>query len=183
LGATLSRLATSLYEESGVLTVEEGAAAVEAYLGILSGCIGSSDSARQGVGRREELWARIQRAIESRLGDPNLSPGDIAASLGVSTRHLHRLFSGADLTVGEWIRCRRLQRCRADLASPRLRDRTITEIALFWGFSDSSHFSRCFKSEFGLSARAFRKRVVNDPESGRLRAQVSNVLVSGGGGH
>lgn len=180
LGATLFRLATSLYDEAGVLTLDEGAAAVEAYLGILSGCIGSFDSARE-IDHREETWARIRKAIESRLGDPSLTPRDIAAALGISTRHLHRLFSGADLTVAEWVRCRRLQRCRADLANPRLRDRTITEIALFWGFSDSSHFSRCFKSEFGVSARAFRKRLVGNPESGHLRARVPNALASGRG--
>jgi AraC-like DNA-binding protein len=36
-------------------------------------------------------------------------------------------------------------------------DRTITEIALKWGFSDAAHFSRSFKASFGISPNAFRR--------------------------
>ena len=36
-------------------------------------------------------------------------------------------------------------------------DRTITEIAMKWGFSDAAHFSRSFKAAFGISPHAFRR--------------------------
>src|SRR4030081_251637 len=42
LGVTLFRLAASLYEEAPVLTLEEGTSAIEAYLEILSACLGRS---------------------------------------------------------------------------------------------------------------------------------------------
>ncbi len=76
-------------------------------------------------------------------------------------RHLHRLFSSQGGTLGGCIRERRLQHCQADLADPRFLPRTITEIALFWGFSDSAHFSHCFKQRFGISPREFRARVTS----------------------
>src|SRR4029077_19054695 len=75
---------------------------------------------------------------------------------GISVRHLHRLFAAKSCTVAEWIRGRRLERCRTDLSDPHLRDRNITDIALGWGFSDSAHFSHSFKQEFGVSPREFR---------------------------
>jgi AraC-like DNA-binding protein len=77
-------------------------------------------------------------------------------------RHLHRIFAAKGCTVTEWIRERRLERCRADLADPRLRERNITDIAFFWGFSDSAHFSHRFRQEFGVSPREFRAKVWND---------------------
>ena len=49
-------------------------------------------------------------------------------------------------------------RVRADLEDPRQRARSITEIALRWGFNDSAHFSRTFRARFGLSPRAVRGR-------------------------
>jgi AraC-like DNA-binding protein len=58
--------------------------------------------------------------------------------------------------VAEWIRERRLERCRGDLANPAMSDSSITDIALRWGFSDSAHFSHCFRKEFAVSPRHFR---------------------------
>jgi len=49
-----------------------------------------------------------------------------------------------------------------ELCDPRSAERNITEIAFFWGFSDSSHFSRSFKQQFGVSPRTFRLRSWNE---------------------
>jgi AraC-like DNA-binding protein len=66
------------------------------------------------------------------------------------------LFQGENNTVNRYIWDLRLEKCRADLANPLHRHRTITEIAFAWGFNNSTHFSRIFKERFGLSARAYR---------------------------
>lgn len=71
-------------------------------------------------------------------------------------RHLYRLFAGKGWTVTAWIRERRLEHCRSDITDPRLADWSITDIAFRWGFSDSSHFSHCFRNEFGVSPRQLR---------------------------
>lgn len=153
LGATLFRFSQSLYEEAERLKEEEAAAALDAYFQILSACIGRAESCER---RSPELRSRIQRFIDDHLSDPGLSPAEIAAAADISVRHLHRLFSNAGSTLGDCVRARRLAQCRNDLADPRLRGKTITEIAFFWGFSDSAHFSRSFRQQFGICPRIFR---------------------------
>src|SRR5581483_2092631 len=90
--------------------------------------------------------------------DPGLTPAQIAAATGISVRHLHRLFGDRGCTVAEWIWQQRLDRCRTDLYHSQASGRSITEIAFSWGFSDSAHFSRCFRKTFGLSPREFKSR-------------------------
>lgn len=158
LGATLFRLGTSLYREASVLSREQGIAAVEAYLHILSACIGVPDEAHVDT---PELTDRIESFINENLSNPALTPSEIAMSVGISVRHLHRLFLRKGTTVAEWIRHKRLENCRSELADPRLLDRNITDIAFSWGFSDSAHFSHCFKKQFGISPREFRASSLN----------------------
>jgi len=159
LGATLFSLATSLYEQAEEMNPHDGLVAVEAYLDILAGCIARPESAATKLDRCAQLRPRVENFIETHLQDPSLCPATIAAFAGISVRHVHRLFAAKGCTVAEWIRERRLERCRTDLSDPHLRERKITDIAFGWGFSDSAHFSHCFKQEFGVSPREFRSNV------------------------
>jgi AraC family transcriptional regulator, positive regulator of tynA and feaB len=163
LGAVLFRLAASLFEEAEAMSVQEGVAAIEAYLDMLAGCVGSPVAASTKLDHYAELCSRVQQFIETHLPEPTLNPTEIAAAVGVCVRHLHRLFAAKGCTVAEWIRERRLERCRTDLSDPRLCERNITDIAFFWGFNDSAHFSRCFKKEFGVSPREFRSHAWTGP--------------------
>jgi AraC family transcriptional activator of tynA and feaB len=156
-GAALCRLSRSIYDEAEHMGEEEGSAALEAYFEVLAACLGvRSHPAPRAV----ELRRLIHRYVESHLSESSLGPAEIASSTGISVRHLHRLFLVTGSTLGEYIRSRRLRGCRADLANPSMRERTITEIAFFWGFSDSAHFSHAFRKEFGISPRAFRARAL-----------------------
>jgi AraC-like DNA-binding protein len=155
-GAILSRLSQSLYEEAGRFGEKEGATALDAYFRILSACIGSPERAEQSS---PPLRLRIQKFIDAHLPDPGLRPAEIAAAADISIRHLHRLFSNSGGTLGDAIRERRLEQCRNDLTNPSLTRKTITEIAFSWGFSDSAHFSRSFRKQFGVCPRAFRAQV------------------------
>ena len=159
LGAILFHLSTSLYRHAGELTREEGVAAIEAYLHILAECVGTTSRLSAGSSRGNEFITLILKYIDEHLADTTLNPTEIAAALGLSVRHVHRLFSRRGSTVATWIQTQRLRHCRSDLADPRLRTKSITEIAFFWGFNDSAHFSRAFKRQFGLSPRAFRSLV------------------------
>lgn len=159
LGVTLFRLATSLYQEAPVLTLEEGASAIEAYLEILCACVGHRERHGDETSHGADVLSRVERFIETHLAEPALGPNEIANAVGISVRHLHRLFLQKESTVTEYIRERRLERCQTELCNPRFSDHNITEIAFFWGFSDSAHFSRCFKRRFGVSPRMFRSRL------------------------
>ncbi len=95
--------------------------------------------------------------LQPRAGGEALDPARIADAHGISVRHVHRLFHESGDTVAAAIRRERLDRCRADLEDPHQRARSITEIALRWGFNDSAHFSRAFRARFGVSPRAVRQ--------------------------
>lgn len=103
------------------------------------------------------LLQKIYSYIDLNLSSATLSPGSIAAAHFISTRHLHALFRQADTTVSTWIRGRRLERCRTDLLDPVIADRTVSAIAARWGFTDAAHFSRVFKSSYGVSPSEIRR--------------------------
>jgi AraC-like DNA-binding protein len=100
---------------------------------------------------------RIQKYIESRLHEPGLGPAQIASACGISVRSLHALFAGTGESVCEWIRERRLERCRADLVGERTAGVPVARIAMRWGFSEPAHFSRVFRAKYGLSPGAYRQ--------------------------
>ncbi|TDC57501.1 helix-turn-helix domain-containing protein [Actinomadura sp. KC345] len=108
--------------------------------------------------RRGALLAQIYAFVEDNLGDSQLTPGAIAAAHHISPRYLHRLFQDEGRTVGGWIRGRRLDRCRRDLADPWLAAHSISAIAARWGFSSPAHFSQAFRAAYDLSPAQFRRR-------------------------
>lgn len=103
-----------------------------------------------------ELLLQAQAQIESRLGDPSLNPEQVARACFVSTRYLHRVFESEGLSVCEFIRSARLDRCRRDLLDPAFADQPIHEIASRWGLPSAPHFSRVFREAYGSSPRQFR---------------------------
>ncbi|MFF4614339.1 AraC-like ligand-binding domain-containing protein [Nonomuraea jabiensis] len=105
--------------------------------------------------RRRVLLMKIHAFIEQRLGDAGLDPATVAAAHHVSVRYLHRLFEAEHTTVAAWIRQRRLERCRAELAAGGAR--SVSEIGARWGLPDSAHFSRLFKSAYGMPPAEYRR--------------------------
>ncbi|MFD5284879.1 AraC-like ligand-binding domain-containing protein [Streptomyces rubrogriseus] len=101
--------------------------------------------------RRRVLLTRINAYIDHNLHDPDLGPATTAAHHHISIRLLHALFEEEPETVSATIRRRRLERSRTDLGDPRLRHRTIGEIAARWGFRHPAAFSRTFREAYGIS--------------------------------
>jgi AraC-like DNA-binding protein len=150
LGACLSTLADDM--TNGAEPIGE---AVELTLGMLGAAL-TRHRESNNIARRTSLHRRLTSFIEEQLADPNLSPAMIAQKHHISPRYLHVIFSEHGTTVGTWIRSRRLAKCRAELANLS-KDRSVTEIAMDWGFNDVAHFSRSFSSAFGISPREFRR--------------------------
>lgn len=98
----------------------------------------------------------IRDHINQNLDSERLSPRAIAHEYGMSVRHLHRLFKESETSFGDLVRRSRLDRCAADLRDAAMRAVTVTAIAHRWGFCDSAHFSRAFKSEFGQTPTEYR---------------------------
>jgi len=102
----------------------------------------------------------IQDWLERRLGDPDLSPESIAAAHHISLSYLHRLFTADGTSVSRWVKERRLEECRRDLADPSLVRFSVAAIAARRGILDAAAFSRSFRTAFGLSPREFRMRAL-----------------------
>ncbi len=102
------------------------------------------------------LRAQVRSHIAAHVADPDLGPGVIARAHFISRSYLDRLFEREPRTVAETIRDARLERCRQDLADPRLAHRTILDIATSWGFGSAAHFSRTFRARYGMSPRDAR---------------------------
>ena len=109
------------------------------------------------IGHRDGLLMRIKAYIEAKLADPELSVERIAHANGISVRGLHRHFAEDPAgSVSRYLWQRRLIRCAEVLRDPSQAHRSITEVCLSYGFSSSSHFSRLFKDQFGVSPVYYR---------------------------
>ncbi|MEJ8277633.1 helix-turn-helix domain-containing protein [Pseudonocardia spirodelae] len=106
---------------------------------------------------RCDLLDRIKAHVDAHLGDPDLSPAGIAAAHFVSARHLHGLFAGTGTSAAAWIRSRRVEMCRRDLADAGLADVPAAAIGSRWGFRGPSHFGQVFKRATGLTPAAYRE--------------------------
>ncbi len=94
---------------------------------------------------------RVQNYILENLQDPDLNVVSIADANSISARYLHTLFTATDTTVSRWILEQRLQRCHDALSGRKDGRCVVKDVAFQWGFADSSHFSRVFKKQYGIS--------------------------------
>jgi AraC-like DNA-binding protein len=104
--------------------------------------------------------------VDNHLTHPDLSPAMLAHELHVSVRTLHRAFATTDESTTAYIRRRRLEQARLDLAA--MRDRpAVSEIAARWQFADASHFIRAFKARYGQTPAQFARSVNPAPDPAR----------------
>jgi AraC-like DNA-binding protein len=159
VGALISSLARQLPEhldgwsESGGARL--GGAVLDLLMVALAGRLDRASDVPTET-RRRALLQRILASIEKRLGDPELSPGSIAAAHFISVRSLHKLFETQQTTVGDWIRQRRLERCARDLLDPALAGEPIIAIGSRWGITNPAHFSRLFRDRYGVPPSHYR---------------------------
>lgn len=127
---------------------------IELLRAVLTSQQGKSSLARAPM--EATLSLRITHYIREHLADPDLSAAQIAAAHHISVRHLYTVLSRSGISLGDWIRTRRLAECRRELAGPSGRLRTIASIGRSWGFVDATHFSKVFRQAYGISPRAWR---------------------------
>ena len=110
------------------------------------------------VSQREALRDRIGQYIDRHLGDPELTIDRIAQALNCSRRHLYNAMADDGDTLAATIQQRRLEACLRELRHPAHAHRSVTDIAISWGFRNSGHFSRVFKAHTGYSPSEYRGR-------------------------
>lgn len=113
------------------------------------------------TGARDDLTmahrAAARSYIERHLADPSLSASQVADSIGISPRHLSRVFAADGTSVPRYILGRRLELARALLEKPAAMSMTIAEIAHLCGFVSAAHFSNAFVSRFDIRASDVRR--------------------------
>jgi len=102
------------------------------------------------------LPLRILEYARAHLHDPRLCAAQVAAAHHISERHLYNILGASGITLADWIRTQRLERCRNDIASTAFHVTPIASIARAWGFTDPSSFTRMFKNAYGMSPREWR---------------------------
>ena len=101
----------------------------------------------------EHFLQKAINVIEKHISDPDLDIEGFASRVGVSRMQLYRKFNAlTNMTVKEFIRSIRLKRAAQLLMEKKL---TVTEIAYAVGFRDLSHFRKCFRQEYGMSASEY----------------------------
>lgn len=102
-------------------------------------------------------WEQIQKTvdyIELHLGE-TISMDELAEIAALSPFYYQRLFKRlVRKPVAEYIKLRRLAKAAEELPG---NNRRILDIALELGFSSHEHFTRVFKSTFGMTPEAYRK--------------------------
>lgn len=130
----------------------DGQGLQNAVLALLEPVLNYPRAEQPGNLQRREIEALIQQKLSS----TRLSPAHLADELGVSVRHLYRLFDAEGDSLCRYIHRQRLLKAATDLRDPACAHRSITDIGIAWGFADSAHFSKAFKKYAGHSPRDYR---------------------------
>ena len=98
------------------------------------------------IGVRHPRLVQIVKRMEDNIEEP-ISPSILAADAGMSTRQLERLFRRyLNRSPKRYYMEMRLQRARNLLMQT---DMPVIEVALACGFASPSHFSKCYRAQYG----------------------------------
>jgi signal transduction histidine kinase/ligand-binding sensor domain-containing protein/DNA-binding response OmpR family regulator len=101
----------------------------------------------------ERFLKKALEVVENSISDSDLDIESFAGKVGVSRMQLYRkLHALTNMTVKEFIRSIRLKRAAQLLVQQKM---NISEVAYEVGFKDLSHFRKCFRREYGMSAKEY----------------------------
>lgn len=141
------------------LTGRNAAKVIDTILDLLDDALRQNCGARNRSHREWHHRERIVRVVERDLRDPALDVSRISRSVGLSPRHVHRLFEDDPVPLMQWVLELRLENCFQELMQAGPCGKTIGEIAYSWGFNDQAHFSRAFRRRFGTTPSAVRSSI------------------------
>ncbi|MCK8729006.1 AraC family transcriptional regulator, partial [Clostridioides difficile] len=97
---------------------------------------------------------KVQDYIEEHLHEP-LSLDELSNIAGFSKFHFHRIFKAIEKeTLAQYVNRLKLENATAFLIHRT--DMTVTDIAHYFGFTDSAVFSRAFKNYYKISPIKYR---------------------------
>ncbi|HMF93399.1 MAG TPA: helix-turn-helix domain-containing protein [Vicinamibacterales bacterium] len=108
------------------------------------------------------LHERIQECIAQRCTEPQLTAADLAASLSISVRTLHRVLAAAHATFSDQLIEARARVALRMLTSSLFNRVTTAEIGRRAGFLSASHFARVMRHRTGQTPLQLRRAVRPD---------------------
>jgi AraC-like DNA-binding protein len=103
------------------------------------------------------LHDRIKDCLRQRCTEPQLTAVEVAASLNISVRTLHRTLAAANETFGSKLIEARARVALRMLASPSFNRLTTAEIGRRAGFLGASHFARVMRDKTGQTPLHLRR--------------------------
>src|SRR5882757_6306999 len=107
--------------------------------------------------QKKPLWVnKIREVLDNKFAD-NLSLTDLSTNLGIHPVHLSRDFPKYfHCNLGHYIRKLKIERSLSLLSQ---KSNSLSAITFECGFSDQSHFARCFKEINGMNPLEYRKLI------------------------
>jgi AraC-like DNA-binding protein len=159
LVSLLGVMAESHFHAQHDLPPPAAALAAHALIATVAGCLLTLEQAAPAERTRLSQYhlRRIRQYALANLADPDLSVARVGAALGVSPAHIHRLFADETQTFAAWLWESRLRACQLVLRQPSSARLAISTIAFQHGFAHATHFSRAFRTRFGVTPSAWRQ--------------------------
>ncbi|POD68303.1 AraC family transcriptional regulator [Pseudomonas syringae group genomosp. 3] len=105
---------------------------------------------------RNRQLMRVKEFILANLSQPNLTAETISQAVHISPRTLNRLFAPEGTTINRWLWLQRLSACHDALLNGKFSQ--VSEVALSFGFTNLSHFSRAFKQAYGITPQQLMRQ-------------------------
>ncbi len=101
----------------------------------------------------EKFLTKVTQLIEENMDDSEFSVQRLSELTDVAARQLYRKMKQlTGYTPVEYIRSIRIKKAALLLQQKKF---TVAEVMYMVGFSNSSYFSKCFQSEFGMSPKVY----------------------------
>lgn len=122
-----------------------------AFLDVLSSAFEAAygSTTIEPISHRDKQVEKVKQFLLSNLDQTDLTVESISAAIHVSPRTLNRLFAAEKTTIIRWLWQQRLSASQDALIRGQVSQ--VSEVALSFGFTNLSHFSRAFKLAYGIS--------------------------------
>jgi len=156
-GAALSAYLSQLTPERAVTAPLSSDILTDHVGALLALATGEITASRQEQAPHRDMHVRIVDCIKQRSSELQLTAMDVAASLGLSVRTLHRILALHGDTFGRRLIDARIQTAERMLRSRLFDQVTTSEIGRRAGFVDPTHFIKVCKSRYGKTPGALRR--------------------------
>jgi len=106
----------------------------------------------------QHVMLRVKTHLRNHIGDPSLDRQKLANEIGMSVRRLNAIFAKEGTSISAYIRQSRFNGVAQELKDARFATLSISEIACKYGFVNFQHFSKSFRTHFGMSPREYRAK-------------------------